>query len=161
MLSSSESAIYSEEKIKYIKHLERYVEKKKVNKNLLHDENHDGLSSEQNIALYDTLTEKLGNHRFRKMPGNQYEVLHKGRDKFVALDFDDQTKVLMSCLDLLKSGRAGGRDLSLIGAKGKTSGDVYIGANLSSCQNTDIRIIDVSPSGIHKKVSMNLKDLLQ
>ena len=159
-LTSAESSVYSGETVAYIKHLESYVEKKKVNKNLLHDDAYDGLSEEQNIALYDTLTEKLGNHHFMKMPGNQYDVLQKGRDKFMALDFDDQTKALMSCIDLLKSGRAGTCDLSLIGGKGK-SGAIYIGANISSAKYSDIRIIDRSPSGIHEKVSMNLKDLLQ
>lgn len=158
-LTCAESAVYSIENIEYIRKIENYFDKKKQNKNLLHDEKNDKLSEERNIILYDYLTEKMGNNHFLKMPGNQYDVLTDGRDKFLGLDFDDQIKTLLSIIDMLKSGRVGGCDLSFIGGKAK-SGAIYIGANMSSGNFSDIRIIDISPAGLHEKVSCNLKELL-
>lgn len=160
LLSSAESAIYTSENIRYIRDIENYINKVKDNKNIMHDEKHDGLSEISNLKLFDVIVEKYSNKHFIKMPGNQCKILSDNREKFVALKFDEQIKVLINCIEMLKSGRSGGRDLSLVGATGKTTGDIYIGANLSSCKYDDVRIIDVSPAGLHKKISCNLKELL-
>ena len=160
MLSSAESAIYDSEFVSYIKKIERYCEKKKTNKKFLHDYNYDGLSNDLNLQLYDYIIDKMNSVHFSKLPGNQFILINSGREKFISLDFDDQIKVLVSCIDLLKSGRSGGCDLSMIGAKGKSSGDVYIGANLSSCKYSEVKLVDISPAGLHVKESINLKELL-
>lgn len=161
LLTSAESAIYSVENVKYIKKIENYSEKKKINKKLVHDSENDKLSVDSNIKLYDELMQKLGNSHFSKMPGNQYEVVMNGREQFTLLEFDLQIKVLQSIVDLLKSGRTGGCDLSCIGGKAQ-SGVVNIGANISSMikHYSDIRLIDVSPAGLHEKTSVNLRELL-
>ena len=125
----------------------------------MHDENNDKLSEEKNIILYDFLLEKMGNQHFLKMPGNQFHVLKDGRDKFIVSDFDNQIATLLVVINMLKSGRAGGCDLSLIGGKTK-SGAIYMGANLSSSNYSDIRIVDISPAGLHIKELCNLKELL-
>lgn len=160
-LTSAESAIYSVENVEYIKKIENYSEKKRINKKIVHDSENDKLSVELNIKLYDELMQKLGNSHFSKMPGNQYEVVMNGREQFTLLEFDLQIKVLQSIVDLLKSGRTGGCDLSCIGGKAQ-SGVVNIGANISSMikHYSDIRLIDVSPAGLHEKSSVNLRELL-
>lgn len=73
---------------------------------------------------------------------------------------EKQITVLMAIINLLKSGRAGGVDLTDIEGKGK-SGVVRMGANLSSSPYDDIRIVDYSPAGLHRKESVNLKDFLK
>jgi CRISPR-associated endonuclease Csn1 len=160
LLSSAESAIYPVEYVAYIKNIENYIEKKKKNRNFLHDENYDGLTCDANVRLYNYLIEKLNSTTFRKLPGNQYDIVSDGVEKFVSLDFDNQLNIIIACIDLMKSGRTGGCDLSLIGAKGKTTGNVYIGANLSSCKYEEVKLIDISPAGLHVKESINLKELL-
>ena len=159
MLSSAESALYSDQDTAYIKRIENYVAKRKENKNIQHDSDFDGLSESENCRLYEVLTNKLGNRLFINMPGNPYEVIHNGKDIFEKLDFNSQIPVLVSIIDLLKSGRAGGRDLYDIGGAA-SSGSIYISAALSSSQYSQIKIIDESPAGLHTKESPNLKDFL-
>ncbi len=161
LVSNAESAIYNDETINYIKKIDNYIEKKKINKNILHDFENDGLSEENNILLYNILSDKIGNSFYLgKLPGNQYETIKKGREIFVDLDFESQIKVLIAIIDLLKSGRSAGVDLSLIGGKSKT-GALIIGAGLSSYNNYNkIKLIDISPAGLHEKESINLKELL-
>ncbi len=85
-----------------------------------------------------------------------------GKDKFVALDFDKQITILLNAINLLKSGRAGGVDLKDVGGS-SSSGVPVIGAKLSSIKNnySDLRIVDMSPAGLHTKESINLLDLLK
>ena len=88
------------------------------------------------------------------------EVVEKGKQKFIELTVDNQILVLMSIINLLRAGRAGGVDLLTIGGKSK-SGVMRLGANLSSSSYEDIRIVDYSPAGLHRKESVNLKDFLK
>lgn len=160
-LSIAESLLLPEQYVRYVKYIENYTEKKKINRWLIHDEANDKLSEEQNQELYAILSDKIANSHFRKMPGNPYEVIINGHAQFAALTFDKQLSVLLNCISLLKSGRTGGIDLSDIGGK-KTSGSLTLGVNLSSCKYQDIRIVDSSPAGLFESsaYSINLKELL-
>lgn len=160
LLSNAESLILSEKDIDYIKKIEKYIEKKKNNKKILHDSDYDGLSENRNGELYLTILSKLKNRFYSQMPGGQSKTMEEGLGLFKGLSFDDQVSVLMNCLQLLKSGRSGGCDLSLIGGKAK-SGAMTLGSNLSSGKMAEIRILDVSPAGIHTVESINLKELLK
>ena len=157
-LSSAESSVYSPEMIRYIKHIESFIEKNKKDRWYIHDTEHDKLSEESNIILYDYIIQKLSNVLFSKMIGNQRETMLLGRERFQELKFEDQINVLIECIDLLKDGRAGGCNLERIGGKAK-SGAMIMGANLSS-MNKSIRIIDYSPAGLHRKESIDLRELL-
>lgn len=113
-----------------------------------------------NEELYVCLERKLEKSIFHKMPGCQYEVVAKGKEKFVALSVEEQVTVLLELVILLQAGRAGGCNFQAIGGK-STSGAMLIGAALSSSSYEDIRIVDYSPAGLHRKVSVNLKDFLK
>ena len=54
---------------------------------------------------------------FSRMPGCQREVVEKGKQKFIELTVDNQILALMSIINLLRAGRAGGVDLLTIGGK--------------------------------------------
>ena len=159
LVSSAESAIYSDDDIAYIKRIERFSVKRKKNKNILHDSEYDGLSESENFQLYETLSKKISNDMFKKMPGNPYNIVLNGMNSYEKLGFDVQIIVLMTIIDLLKSGRSGSRDLCAIGGAAN-SGKCSINAALSSSQYSQIRIIDESPAGLHTKESPNLKDFL-
>lgn len=160
LISSAESLKLDEDKVKYIKRIENYLEKKKINTTIKHDENYDGLCIEKNIAIYDELISKLESIKYKQMPGNQGEIVKAGKELFVSLDFDTQINVINSCVSLLKSGRSGGCDLSDIGGK-SSSGVMVLGSNLSSAKYKDVRLIDVSPAGIFENQSINLMELLK
>ena len=86
--------------------------------------------------------------------------MEKGKQKFVELTVESQISALMSMINLLRAGRAGGVDLLMIGGQ-SNSGVMRMGANLSSSPYDDIRIVDYSPAGLHRKESVNLKDFLK
>ena len=160
LITSAESLILPVEVIEYIKRIENYSEKKKQNKNIIHDEENDKLSVEKNIKIFDILTDKLNSLHYKKMPGNQYETLLNGRDKFIRLDFDKQISTLLNCIALLKSGRAGGCDLQNIGGK-SSSGAMVLSSSLSNFAGkyTEVDIIDISPSGLYENRTCNLMEL--
>ena len=160
LLSSAESLLVSKEMEAYIKKLENYKRKKDERKNVLLDEVYDGISKSENIRLYDCLIRKLQNSMFSQMPGCQKEVLLDGKQKFMDISLEEQVTVLISIITLLKSGRAGGIDLTAIGGKSK-SGAMVLGTSLSTAIYKDIRIVDYSPAGLHRKESVNLKDFLK
>lgn len=144
----------------YIKKLENYQLKKQKKLQITLDEEHDGISRQMNEELYDCLERKLKNSIFRKMPNCQYEAFANGRGKFMALSVEEQALALLDLIVIFKSGRASGCNLLAIGGK-RNSGEMKIGAALSSSSYEDIRIVDCSPAGLHRKVSANLKDFLK
>lgn len=160
LLSSAESLIVSKEMEIYIKKLENYVRKREKKLNIILDESHDGITQEENEKVYECLSKKLKQSIFCKMPGCQSQIVSEGKERFQKMAVEQQVDLLLNLIDLMKSGRAGGRDLRAIGGKEK-SGAMSLGANLSSSAYEEIRIIDYSPAGLHRKVSVNLKDFLK
>ena len=158
LLTCSESLSLSRHISQYVKKIENYINKKAENKRFIHDSENDGLCETENENLYDEILNKLQTNHYMKMPGNQSETVKKGREKFVNLSFDEQLKLLVNAISLLKSGRAGGVDLSMVGGK-SSSGAMIMGANLSSCKYKDVRVIDYSPAGLHENKSNNLMEL--
>lgn len=153
-LSSAESLIVSRGVEKYIRNLENYSNKQSAKLNICLDEKHDGINAESNEKLYNYLVNKMKNATFSKMPGCQSQTLIDGQETFLKLALEEQLTVLLTIVEMLAAGRAGGRNLHAIG--GKTNvGKLTLGAALSASSYKDIRIIDYSPAGLHKKVSVN------
>lgn len=145
----------------YIKKLERFNEKKTKNSKIVIDSEYDEISSEKNIIIYDFYAEKSASKPFVKMKGNPVEILKNSKPVFENLNVEEQIDVLLNVVNLFKTGRTGTVDLSLIDGS-KNAGTLCISSNLSNWKNSfsDVRIVDYSPSGIHKKVSKNLLELL-
>ena len=157
LLSSAESSFFADEIMLYIKNMDNYVEKKKENRNLKHDSKYDKLSEEGNIKLYDSIFQKINTNLFARMLKNQIELFEKGRDEFIEAGFDKQISLLTEAIKLLKSGRAGSCDLSVIGGKSNTA-SMYMAAKIS--QDKEIKLIDYSPAGLHRKESEDLRAFL-
>lgn len=145
---------------KYVKHLERFVEKKKEHPNMVYSQQYDKISTEDNVKLYDILVDKLC-QSYAKRPANPIETLQKGRDKFMKADVYEQAKCLMQILMVF--GRvSGGCDLQLVGGAGKAAAMSGFSASMSNWKKyySDVRIIDQSASGLFESRSDNLLDLL-
>ncbi len=153
--------IVSSEDEKYIKRLERFIEKSGKNENIKLNSAYDEITAEKNEALYDLFASKLGKKPFSLMPNSQSSLLLSGKDKFRELALKDQVTALVNILYLFKTGRSGSADLTLIGGS-KNSGVLLLSSCLSNWKKTysDVRIIDVSPAGLYEKRSQNLLDLL-
>lgn len=146
---------------KYIKALESYDNKKKKNSAIELNEAYDGINADDNLSLYDCLSEKVTSGIFSCVLDSQKETLLDGRKEFVQLSLDKQVSVVLKLVELLKTGRSGTVDLSLIGGS-KTAGAITIRSKLSNLKKryTDVRIVDTSASGLFVSKSQNLLELL-
>lgn len=154
------SVILGQEWEKYIKAMESYQKKSKLNPKLRLNEAYDGISKEKNRELYDLLTTKMKGYPFKNLPNNQAEVCEKGAEKFAALSSEEQVVCLMNLLTLFGSG-ASGADLTAMGGS-KGSGATKLNSKLSNWKKKykDVRIVDLSASGLFARRSENLLELL-
>ena len=144
----------------YIKALERFLAKQKLNKAIVLDEKHDHITRKENEELYALLTEKMGNWPFSNLPSNQAKTMKTGTAKFAALDTAEQVTCLTNIISLFNAG-AGGADLRPIGGSAQ-SGVTLLSMNVSNWKKnySDVRIIDRSASGMFESHSENLLELL-
>lgn len=162
LLSPITPLILSYEDESYIKAIENVLNKRKTNKNYLPDADHDGISKEKNLRIYDKVAEKLSSWPFNKLPCNPYEQIAEceARSKFEAADPVEQISLLMGMIQLI-SGKAKKCDLKLIGGA-PGAGGIALNSKLSNwCgKYDDVRIIDSSASGLFSTQGKNLLSFL-
>ena len=126
------------------------------------NEAYDGISKEKNQKLYDILASKVIEGIYSVPFSSVNEVLKNGYEIFDKLEEEEQVKVLLTLVLLLKTGRGGNCDLSLIGGKSKM-GSYRMSSKLSNWKKkfSDVRIVNVSSSGIFEAKSINLLELLE
>lgn len=146
---------------KYIKALERFAQKRQTNPDIVINTEYDGISAEKNIRLYRLFADKLSSKPFSLMPNCQYKAVVDGAERFEKMTTEKQAAMLLNILLLFKTCRAGAVDLSEIGAS-KNAGVLALSANVSNWKKNyrDVRIIDISASGMHAKQSENLLELI-
>lgn len=149
----------SPEQEAYIKRLESFAGKTEKNDKLVFCEAFDKLSKEKNLALYDLYTDKWQHTLYRYRPNGPLKILTDGREAFQALNEPEQAKVLLEIQGLF--GREKSADLRAIGGD-KGSCEAKLSSSLSNWKKTftDVRIVDLSASGLFESVSDNLLDLL-
>lgn len=142
----------------YIKKLENYVNKIK-NSNHKYDEKFDLVTAEENKRLYALYIDKYENSIYKKRTNSPLKILKDGKEKFEALDMDNQCRVLLNIHETF--GRlSGGCNLELIGGKKKSSA-TYINVSVSNWKNYScVKVIDKSPSGLWERESCNILELL-
>ncbi|MDO5043672.1 MAG: type II CRISPR RNA-guided endonuclease Cas9 [Coriobacteriia bacterium] len=144
----------------YLKKLERLVQKVDENKNYVFDQEYDKVCLEKNIDLYDLYCEKLKNTIYEKRINNPLTILIEGKQKFLELHEVDQARVLLNIHQVF--GRFSvGCDLSLIGGS-KFSAATKLSCAVSNWKKSysDVRVLNISPSGLWMKKSENILDLL-
>lgn len=148
-------------KEKYIRSLERFAEKRQTNAGIRADEEYDGISQVKNEELYQFFLNKLGTNPYGKVLGGQRSVLQNGYEEFMGLSVEKQVMVLLNVLDLFKTGRTGGCDLTEIGGV-KKAGVYTNSATVSNWKKyfLDVRIIDESASGLYCSSSKNILEFL-
>lgn len=148
--------------IYYLRKLDNYYEKIKVNKNYIYDAEYDKITTEENVELYDTYVKKYMNSIYAKRINKPLEILTRGKVFFSGLSINEQVEVLLAIHDTFGRNSTGGVDLSKIGGASKSAATVSFSSNVSNWSKLykDVRIVDISPSGIWEKKSMNLLELL-
>lgn len=144
----------------YIKKLDRFVEKNKKYPNYKYDMEHDKISREDNIRLYDLYIDKLQNSIYKKRINSPLQILVDGKEKFEKLEIMEQSQLLLN-IHMIFGRMTGGCDLTLIGGK-KKSAVTTLSSAISNWKKyySDVRLIDQSPSGLWERQSQNLLELL-
>ncbi len=144
---------------KYIKRIEIMTDKAKVNPKFMYSARYDGVTKEENEALYAVLSDKLKRSPYCRCPANPAETLQAGEQRFAQLDVIEQAGCLLQIVSVF--GRISGSDLSAIGGASKAAVTMLSSA-LSNWKKkyTDVRLVDMSASGLHQSRSDNLLELL-
>ena len=143
-----------EDYVKYLKNISNYMrDRKKLNNPNLQAGK--SITSEDNLLLYDALTEKLSSPVYAGLSiKGQVPFLSQKRDAFAALSLEEQCRVLFEILHLMQCNSVAA-DLTLLG------GAAHAGVILSNkfVQDVNIKMIYQSPTGYYRKV-VNLKEFL-
>lgn len=161
LLSSLRPLVLSNEDEAYIKRLESLSEKFKANSRIVIDEVYDHVSSVRNSELFDVLAAQAASKRFARMPASQAGLISAGRENFCKLDVKGQIGCLLSIVQLLKTNRAGGCDLTSIGGVAK-AGVVTLSSKLSNWKKaySEAQFVNADFSGMFAEASDNLLEYL-
>ncbi len=134
----------------YCKHIANYLDKCTELRTVKQITPWDHLSVEENIALYDMLTDKLNNSIFNVKFGKLANTMPANRESFIGLTIYEQCTVLVQILNILHCNVLTG-DLSLIG-ESKNSGATMIGNKIiKSSSMQSFKIIHQSVTGLFEQ----------
>lgn len=144
---------------RYIKRLETFVQKRREGSDIVSDEVHDHITAKKNLELYDILCAKFTSSVFAKFPVNIKTAVTVGREKFVALTTEEQLVCLLNIIAWF--GSAHTCNLESIGGS-KKSGAKTVNSRIAEWKKnySDVRIVDISASGLFESRSENLMELL-
>lgn len=148
-LKSSIPLFLNNEDTFYVKKIEKFLEKKKTNKNLLVDEKYDEISREKNIELYNTLLEKTKLPIYERRPGSVTSILVEGKETFEQLSLESQLNVLINIVSNLGMSN-GVCDLSALGGT-KNCGKLKLAITSINPSKKRIVLIDQSITGIYEE----------
>ena len=148
-LDSAIPLLIDDEMVFLIKKIEKFLARRKQNSNLLIDENHDEISRDNNLKIYDLFLSKAQSPLYLKRPACQVTTIEKGRELFINLSIENQCVVISNLL--LYFGMSGGKaDLSLIG--GSENKGVIKCSSTFRANGRKLKIFDYSATGLFEKV---------
>ncbi|MCQ2455656.1 MAG: type II CRISPR RNA-guided endonuclease Cas9 [Clostridia bacterium] len=145
--------VLSYENEQYIKAIESFVGKTDKNANLLYSKEFDRVNFADNIALYNILKDKCSQRPYCFRPENQSEKLMKGNEKFADFSIKEQCKILLNVLSLFNR-------TALADSLLKTTNACRLNSKISNWDYNNVRIVDMSASGLWEKKTENLIELL-
>lgn len=147
----------------YIKKLEMFVEKSKNNKTYMYDEAFDKINKQDNLRLYELYERKLQHSLYQKRVNSASveNVLMNGKATFESLNMIDQAVTLLNIHQVFCRA-TGGVDLTLIKGSKNIGATVNFSTTVSNWAKKykKVVIVDESPSGLWRKESQNLLELL-
>ena len=146
----------------YLKKIENLSEKRRNNPNYIYDEEYDVVNKEKNVELYNLYIKKYKESIYFNRVNKPLDVLEKGKTQFETLSIYEQADVLLNIHSTFGRAGSSGINLEKIGGK-KGSAAMNLSANISNWSKLfkDVRVIDMSPSGIWEtKSNKNLLELL-
>lgn len=135
---------------RYIKKISRYLEKCAELRFEKPITEFDGITSEENLALYEAIEDKLTNTIFNVKFANIADILSKGKSSFENLPLKKQCEVIMQILSIVHCNVRTG-DLTPIGGASK-SGSVSTRAKIAPSKSIkSYKIIHQSITGLYEQ----------
>lgn len=128
-----------------LKTILNFVKRRSENREITITE-HDGITSEQLLQLYDVFLDKIRYTVYGKRLSAQKITLTEKRDKFKELSLEEQCIVISEILHMFQC-QSGSADLRLIGGPAR-AGLLLMNKEVSKCEK--ISIINPSPTGIYE-----------
>lgn len=135
------------EQEKYLKRIEKFIDRKKINDKLLIKEA-DGITKEKNIKLFEMLLEKLEFSIYKNRPNNQIKLLKESIIKFKELGIEQQVLVLDEILWLF---RCKAKTTMNIKCLGGSEGSGNLTKNQKFIKKEKVYIVHQSVTGIFEK----------
>lgn len=134
----------------YVKKIVNYLNKCLELKREKEITEHDGITFENNVILYDALRDKLNNTVLNVKFGNTANAMKNKKDVFIGLSLKEQCDVLIQILNILHANVRSG-DLSLLG-ESKQSGIVTTGSKIAHTKNVkSFKVINQSITGLFEQ----------
>ena len=130
-----------------IKAIAKYIERCNAAKKELYISGQDGISIENNIRLYDMLSDKIRNSIYGKLFENMLNDMDEGKKKFVSMSVLEQCKLLMEILKAFKCD-AQHPSFKELNGKGSVAG---IKKNKKISSYSSVYLIHQSASGLYEK----------
>lgn len=150
LLGSAEQLILSNEIEKYIKKIEKIINESKDKKEYKINDKI-GITTIDNIKLYDILLEKMDKSIYKNRSANQFEALSKKREKFIDLDLYQQCKILNEIIKNFSCKVTNKSNLELLGLGKNVGQNLTISKNIDILK-TQIRLFEISTTGLFNKM---------
>ncbi|MDO5022899.1 MAG: type II CRISPR RNA-guided endonuclease Cas9 [Eubacteriales bacterium] len=155
--SPAHQLIIGYENEKYLRNVIKFYERTRDKKDIIPDENYDGVSAEENLNLYNIFVDKLKNPPYSVFRLNYGEQLEKARGSFVALSLAEQCYILIQALSFFACNASRGNLSKLIylDDKGKRKtisasvGPIIINRKIS--EHNSAKLIHQSITGLFTK----------
>lgn len=140
----------SEEDEKYLKKIDKYIERNKIRKDkkdLLSITDKDEISLEKNLEFYNMLLSKQRDTIYQYRPASQVEKIENGKEKFINLSIEKQCVILDQIINLMRCKPLTANLIDIGGAS--IAGQLNINKKISDVQS--IKIINESITGLFKQ----------
>ncbi|NLY87881.1 MAG: type II CRISPR RNA-guided endonuclease Cas9 [Clostridiales bacterium] len=144
---NSISLVLGEEEKIYIKEIYKFINTKKINKNVTIEDFSRSINKEKNLVLYNNLLEKLNKPIYQKSTGNKYEELNRAetRERFQNLKMEDQINILTVILNMLTNKVSNLYDVKPLGI---SSSRRRLGFDFTKA--TEFKLINQSVTGLYE-----------
>lgn len=149
LAASAIPLLLSNEDVRSFNRIEKFLERKKNNKDLYINPEFDGITMENNLRLYDLLVDKAGKSIYKDRPSSQRKTFLDGRETFIGLSIEEQCSVLISMLSYFGMGK-GLADLKTIG--GSPNAGLITFTSKMETNEKGILIIDQSVTGLFENI---------
>lgn len=147
ILKGAMPLVISDKLYEYTRKIEKYIERNIEKKKVYPITEHQKITAEQNLELYDVLLDKLKNTIYYSKLSSQVSTFEKGRDKFIDLDLTEQCQLLYNSFKLFDT-TASLANLLLIGGV-KNAGALSMSGTINDSGN--LSIIEQSITGLFEK----------